>query len=131
MGDPRASDPRASDPRASDQSADPDAAGLPPHIRLPDADVYRQTQYRSRLILSAAALIFLLVYSLLSTNYRIVSWLCTGIVAVSFFFNLWRYLAASKRMRAHPTAAVPDASATSAAPTAPDSSDPDPTDRSA
>ncbi|MCE9590927.1 MAG: hypothetical protein K8S99_10425 [Planctomycetes bacterium] len=86
------------------QPDDPDAAGLPPGVELPDPVRYRADQLRGLLLSNVVALAVLLVLVALMPNFRALPAGCATVVAVVAVFNLLRWLDARRALRSHEAA---------------------------
>lgn len=84
------------------RDSDPDAEGLPPHITLPDRNLYKRSQFRARTVLCVLALIVVGAFWFANRGASIVYPVCFALVTLTLLvtlFRLWRIsrLVASER----------------------------------
>lgn len=86
-----------SPPVLSGESGDPDAQGLPPDAKLPDAARYRRDQWFARLMVCLAGLLLLGWMTWVSQDLRTIYLVCTLAVAVATLFSAVHFLLAWRK----------------------------------
>lgn len=93
-------------PQPSDVT-DPDAAGLPPHIKLPDPLRYRVDQLRAMMVTNAVALAFVTLLFKFNPKYPQAVGACWGAIFIYFCINTIRFLRAQAKLKAREHDSLP------------------------
>lgn len=93
-GDGASAAPSSTGPSVEPQPDDPEAQGLPAHVKLPEVYAFKRDQLRARLFVSLVVLALLGLLTWFSETYRMLYGVCTAAAAIAVVVLIVRYLLA-------------------------------------